>query len=368
MSKENSDFFSKIQPDIITDDMVVIQWDHEIHPGLVWKIPEKFPNKKDENVRKYGRFSVKKGRLKGRESQSALDAERQGIDIEARPEMLATGIEVLQDILMVDAVLVREYERAVFVKEGICETVMGPGIWQIADKVGDRGSEIIWVNTRRYKTKWGIPKTIVTKDNFPAGAYGTAEIEITEPKNFVTKVVADGSVILGERDSDEAIRKWVKERLASTIRAHFGKFTILELQRELDKLNAIVKAKVAESLGEWGLELIRIDILGIHAPEASEQTTASAVEKARLESEVELERIKTERDTIKVEREGKIRTVEPATTSRAAQIRKRISRLQEEIDMLYIDVDLSEDEVVKREAKILERIKLLEQQLEQESE
>ncbi len=183
---------------------------------------------------------------------------------------------------------VRESQMAIFVNEGIIADVLGPGIYELETKNlpimtslehWDHGfnspfkAEVYFVNTKRFTDlKWGTKNLVMVRDPefsmVRLRAFGTYEIRITDPKQFMNEIVGTDAHFT----TDE-----VENQLSNLILAKFptvlgeSNIPILDMASNYDKFSEYVFKKIAPFFGEYGLQLTKILIENISLPAEVEQ-------------------------------------------------------------------------------------------------
>jgi len=183
---------------------------------------------------------------------------------------------------------VRESQIAIFVNEGVVADVLEPGIYELETKNlpimtslqhWDHGfnspfkAEVYFVNTKRFTDlKWGTKNPIMVRDPefsmVRLRAFGTYEIRITDPKQFMTEIVGTD----GHFTTDE-----VENQLSNLILAKFptvlgeSNIPVLDMASNYEKFSEFVSQKIAPFFGEYGLQLTKILIENISLPEEVEK-------------------------------------------------------------------------------------------------
>ena len=172
-------------------------------------------------------------------------------------------LERFEEINWVESVLVREYERAVFLRDGKLygPGAIPPGRWILTKMVYLGRMEIIWVSMQTYKINWGVGRVLLT-EGVEVGAHGIVMIRIKDPINFVLNVVAAKRYF-----SSEDLEEWVKDMVKSAVRTEMSHYSPLSLQRERESFIATVRTKLQEMFNQFGLEFINLEIPNFHFPQ-----------------------------------------------------------------------------------------------------
>jgi len=183
---------------------------------------------------------------------------------------------------------VRESQMAIFVNEGVVADVLGPGIYELETKNlpimtslqhwdhafnSPFKAEVYFVNTKRFTDlKWGTKNPIMVRDPefsmVRLRAFGTYEIRITDPKQFMKEIVGTD----GHFTTDE-----VESQLSNLILSKFptvlgeSNIPVLDMASNYEKFSEFVSEKIAPFFGEYGLQLTKILIENISLPEEVER-------------------------------------------------------------------------------------------------
>ncbi|MBN1814940.1 MAG: hypothetical protein JXA14_24085 [Anaerolineae bacterium] len=114
---------------------VPLAWDHDLRPGLVWRIP-------DPGVRTASVF----GQIQG--------------------------------------ILVREFEQAVVLHNGQFYADLSPGVYDIRKMPIKDYVDVIWVSTQTTQHKWGVGRVLNCED-ITVGAHGYLFLRIEDAHKFV---------------------------------------------------------------------------------------------------------------------------------------------------------------------------------------
>jgi len=183
---------------------------------------------------------------------------------------------------------VRESQMAIFVNEGVVADVLGPGIYELETKNlpimtslqhwdhafnSPFKAEVYFVNTKRFTDlKWGTKNPIMVRDPefsmVRLRAFGTYEIRITDPKQFMREIVGTD----GHFTTDE-----VESQLSNLILSKFptvlgeSKIPVLDMASNYEKFSEFVSKKIAPFFGEYGLQLTKVLVENISLPEEVEK-------------------------------------------------------------------------------------------------
>ena len=162
-------------------ELAPIEWDHLGSPGMVWRVPDPYARicKKCKRV-----YTSPDMYLDRTVSQLMGTAETEGVDrapIPARALETLTcntcngDLESFENINWVESILVREYERAVFLRDGKLygPGALPPGRWILTKMVFLGRMEVIWVSMQTYKINWGVGRVLLS-EGVEVGAHGIA--------------------------------------------------------------------------------------------------------------------------------------------------------------------------------------------------
>lgn len=258
-----------------------------------------------------------------------------------------------------DFFIVAEYEDAVFLNRGSFVSLAGKGCYELGKLSKQAGTEIIWVSKQSIKTKWGF-QNAYSSDNVKVGSHGIAFIQITNPKNFVIKLLAGE-----QRFETSEIEKWIWDSLSSGMVTVFSRFTCEELVKERKSIEIEAKEELNADLEEWGLSLNGIEIQGVKIPEEYESVLAfesknraikanAILEKEKAIGEVEVYNIKKEMLS-----EEKEQTNVQKMSREDKEELKKYEELLERLTERFVLGELSEDTFKEISNKYKQKIKEL---------
>ena len=184
--------------------------------------------------------------------------------------------------------IVRESQIAVFVNEGVIADVLKPGTYELETKNipiltslkhWDHGfnspfkAEVYFINTKRSTNlKWGTKNPITLRDPefsmVRLRAFGTYEIRVNNPENFLREVVGtDGHFTVDE--IDEQLSNLIASKLAVVL----GKdgTAALDLAANYEVFGEHITVGIAPYFEEYGLELTKMIVENISLPEEVEK-------------------------------------------------------------------------------------------------
>ena len=183
---------------------------------------------------------------------------------------------------------VRESQVAVFVNEGVVADILEPGIYELETKNlpimtslehWDHGfnspfkAEVYFVNTKRFSDlKWGTKNPIMVRDPefsmVRLRAFGTYEIRITDPKQFMNEIVGtDGHFTVDE--IDDQLTNLIISKFTTILGE--SNIPVLDLASNYEKFSEYISQKISPYFGEYGLHLTKILVENISLPSNVEE-------------------------------------------------------------------------------------------------
>lgn len=180
------------------------------------------------------------------------------------------------DLRIGSQVIVREAQKAVFMRDGHALDVFGPGrhtivtanIPYLIDFLGkafnDRTpftAEVYYVSMKEFvDMKWGTPQPIIVR-NAGVGlgiallvGFGTYSVQVADPQQFVTQVVgATGTYRMS--DIDNRFRTMILSKLQDVLGETAAKQNVMELIGLTEELGAAVRAKAQDDFAAIGMTL-----------------------------------------------------------------------------------------------------------------
>jgi membrane protease subunit (stomatin/prohibitin family) len=183
---------------------------------------------------------------------------------------------------------VRESQMAIFVNEGVIADVLEPGIYELETKNlpimtslqhwdhafnSPFKAEVYFVNTKRFTDlKWGTKNPIMVRDPefsmVRLRAFGSYEIRITDPKQFMNEIVGtDGHFTVDE--IDEQLTNLIVSKFTTIVGE--SNIPVLDLASNYEKFSGYISEKIAPYFGEYGLHLTKILVENISLPNEVEE-------------------------------------------------------------------------------------------------
>lgn len=192
-----------------------------------------------------------------------------------------------QDLGKIPHFLVREYERAVFIRDGKVYEEFGPGRHVTSKLPALTNTQMVYVSLLPIKLKWGLPGTM-SQDNVTVGASGTVELQIDNPKMFWAQVIGSKELY-----TENNLRDHILTNLQGVVRTELANLTVQQIYLERDVLIAAVRARLQEMFEAMGIDYKRLEIVGINIPDdirkALESKKIHDIELSKKRGEAELE-------------------------------------------------------------------------------
>jgi len=183
---------------------------------------------------------------------------------------------------------VRESQMAIFVNEGVIADVLGPGIYELETKNlpimtsiehwdhafnSPFKAEVYFVNTKRFTDlKWGTKNPIMVRDPefsmVRLRAFGTYEIRITDPQQFMNEIVGTDSHFTVD-EIDEQLTNLIVSKFTTILGE--SKVSILDMASNYEKFSEYISEKISPYFGEYGLSLTKILVENISLPSEVEK-------------------------------------------------------------------------------------------------
>ncbi len=184
--------------------------------------------------------------------------------------------EGIADLRMGSQVIVREFQRAVFFRDGRALDVFGPGRHTIAtanipllvNLIGkafnDRTpftAEIYFVSMRDFADrKWGTPQPIIVRNpGMGLGVallqgFGTYSFQVSDPQQFVSQIVG-GQGVYRTTEIENRLRTMLLSKLQDLLGETTAKASVVELIGLTEELGSGVRAKAQDDFAALGLTL-----------------------------------------------------------------------------------------------------------------
>lgn len=189
------------------------------------------------------------------------------------------------NIRTVTALVVREWEVAVFLRDGQLFDVMPPGkhtlttaniplLTKAYQKLLGYGespfkADVIFVSTKMHNGKWGARSTVqVSADNklmVPMMANGDYQFRVNDPTLFITQVIG-GQGNYNTASVNSFMRSFVTEQISSQL----AKMNYMEAIQNQEKTSTTTKVRVEDYFVQRGMELLSLKIASIQTDDKSQ--------------------------------------------------------------------------------------------------
>ena len=183
---------------------------------------------------------------------------------------------------------VRQAQVAVFVNEGQCADIFGPGMYMLETQnlpllstfqswrhgfSSPFKAEVYFVNTRRFTDlKWGTKNPIMLRDPefgpIRLRAFGTYSIRVKEADIFLREIVGTDGHFTTDEVTDQ-LRNLIVSRFANVIGS--ANIPALDLAGNYDQLGEFLTEKIAPEFADYGLELTKMLVENISLPPQVEE-------------------------------------------------------------------------------------------------
>lgn len=187
------------------------------------------------------------------------------------------------DIKLGSQLIVREFQKAVFFRDGKSYDAFGPGrhtlataniplLTDLLGKYVTDGSpfkvEVYFVNMRPFRDlKWGTPEAILFRDKELAmvrlRSFGIFSIRVNDPVLFVNKVVGTEGRF-ETSDIEGFLRGIITGRLADVLGESMD--SVLDLARLYDEIAAALKSRVTDDFNKYGIDVVDLVVNAISVP------------------------------------------------------------------------------------------------------
>jgi len=198
--------------------------------------------------------------------------------------------------------IVKEYEAAVFFRDGKAYDVFGPGrhtlttlnlplLTSVLSRIAGYGetpfkATVIFVSTRVFTGKYGMRAQ--TTELAPLQIFGTFWSKVENPQLFVMEVVG-GKNAYSTSDVDNYLRGFLNERIIDEI----SKYDLATVFTKLDETSVAVKNAILDAFRRIGLDLTDLRFEGIDTtPEYRERLFWLKSTRAPPETVLRMETVK----------------------------------------------------------------------------
>lgn len=164
--------------------------------------------------------------------------------------LIALGILIVLVFLVGRSIvhIVPAYQRLVVLQFGAYKGIYGPGLVILFPPPIQTSQT---VDLREFVVE--IPEqTSITKDNAPIGVDFLIFQKVVEPADSVLKV--------------QNFRQNVQGIASTTLRAVIGDMSLDDVLSKREQINEVLRVKLDEETGRWGVKIIRVEIRQINPP------------------------------------------------------------------------------------------------------
>lgn len=177
---------------------VPLAWDHDLRPGLMWRIPD-------------------------------------------------PGIRTASVFSKIQGVMVREFEQAIVLHNGTFYAHLPPGVYDIRKMPIKDYIDVIWVSTQTTQHKWGVGRVLNVED-ITVGAHGYIFLQIEDVRKFVLEVVAGNrKYTVGD------LEDWVFSIVSGIMRTQIAGTSVRDLMQSQEEFARASSNRLRESFAEWGI-------------------------------------------------------------------------------------------------------------------
>jgi len=277
-------------------------------------------------------------------------------------------------------ILVREYERVLFMRDGKIEKVLDAGKHDIMSRTMEFDNvELYYVDVGNIQTRWGTTtmltdgKGTLTATQVRLRLNGSLIIRIINLNNFIANIVK------GQAEYYEGnIQQYIKDKLIQIINSEMSQAEPISIYQDAEKVMLAVKVKAKEFVQDAGIEIVDLSVASCKFEDDVEETFKKRLEKIKVDgatADADMERKLLEIKRLKemgidiesyVSKEQDIKIAGAGGISEKEKIEKEIKQLQEKLDELDKKLDegkISETIWEKRVDRIEDNIKELKKNL-----
>jgi membrane protease subunit (stomatin/prohibitin family) len=181
------------------------------------------------------------------------------------------------DIKLIDQLVVRENQKAIFMKSGKVYDILGAGrytltsaniplLYGVAKKFfGGKTpfqTEVIFINLKKFMIKFGTSTKTNTKDMVPVGVHGIAYLKINDPAIFAFEIVGNN-----EKSSTDDVEDFIRAFIIENFINNLAEYTSFEVYKQTKETSLHIKDDLSPEIKKYGLELDNIKIEGIDIDE-----------------------------------------------------------------------------------------------------
>jgi hypothetical protein len=159
-------------------------------------------------------------------------------------------------IPFVKLLVVKEYERGVFLRDGKLYAVLPPGRWFLGRMPIVGHMELIWVDMGITKIQFGL--RTLTKDGVEIGANGTVYLRVSDPEKFIINLITGKNVY-----HPEDLQDFLKAQVNSIMRSEMANYDVQSIYLERDMFISVARVEMQEMIQDLGVEFRSLEIAGL---------------------------------------------------------------------------------------------------------
>jgi len=164
------------------------------------------------------------------------------------------------EIPFIKLLIVKEYERGVFLRDGKLYAVLPPGRWFLGKMPIVGRMELIWVDIGMTKMQFGF--RTLTKDGVEIGANGTVYLRVSDPERFILNLVTGKNVY-----TSEDLQIFLRDQVNSIMRSEMANYDVRSVYIERDMFISVARVEMQEMIGDLGIEFRSLEISGLLLPQ-----------------------------------------------------------------------------------------------------
>ena len=164
------------------------------------------------------------------------------------------------EIPFVKLLIVKEYERGVFLRDGKLYAVLPPGRWFLGRMPIVGRMELIWVDMGITKLPYGL--RTLTQDGVEIGANGVVYVRVADPERFIVNLVTGRSIF-----TTEDLQQFLKDQVIGILRAEMAHYDVRSIYVEREMFITVARVNLQEMLSDLGLEFRALEVAGFLLPD-----------------------------------------------------------------------------------------------------
>lgn len=178
------------------------------------------------------------------------------------------------EVPFVKLLIVKEYERGVFLRDGKLYAVLPPGRWFLGRMPIVGRMELIWVDMGITKLPYGL--RTLTQDGVEIGANGVVYVRVADPERFIVNLVTGRSIF-----TVEDLQQFLKDQVIGILRAEMAHYDVRSIYVEREMFMTVARVNMQEMLGDLGLDFRALEVAGFLLPDDVREALQTPVIAAR---------------------------------------------------------------------------------------